>query len=67
MARREVLVITEKGCKMLGIWRTGVEEKIHLSSSKALCWRGVQFQGPFFHVRRFRGAMMLKKFGINFQ
>ena len=67
MARREASVITEKGRKTLGIWRTGMEEKIHLSSLKALCWRGVQFQGSFFHVRRFRGAMLLEKFGINFQ
>ena len=66
-ASREALVMMEKGRKTLGIWRTGVEEKIHLSSSKAPCWRGVQFQGSFFCVRRFKGATMLEKFGMNFQ
>ena len=66
MASREASVMMEKGRKTLGIWRTGAEEKICLSSSKALCWRGVQFQGSFFHVRRFKGAMMLEKFGMNF-
>ena len=39
--RREASVMMEESQEMLGIWRTGVEKKICLSSSKALCWRGV--------------------------
>ena len=64
---KEAPVMMEKGHETLGIWRTGAEEKICLSLSNAPCWRGVQFQDSFFHVRRFKGATMLKKFGMNFQ
>ena len=62
--KREASVITKKGHKTLGIWRTGVEEKICLSSLKALCWR---FQGLFFWIRRFREATILERFGMNLQ
>ena len=65
-AGREALVMMEKGHKMLGIWRTGAEEKIVLSLSNACCWREVQFQGLFFYVRRFKGVTMSEKFGMNF-
>ena len=56
----------ENGQVTLEIWSTGVEEKIRFSSSKAVCWRGVHFHGSSFLVRRFRGAMMLEKLGMNF-
>ena len=65
-ASREVSVMMEKGHTTSGIWRTGAEEKIFLSLSNALCWRGVQLQGSFFRVKRFKGAMMSEKFGMNF-
>ena len=65
-ARREVSVMMENGRDTLGIWRMGVEEKMHFSSSNAFCWEEVQFQSSFFLVRRFRGATMLEKLGINF-
>ena len=66
-ASKEALVMMEKGCRMSGIWRTGVEEKMDLSLSNTFCWREVQFQGSFFCVRRFKGATMLEKFGMNFR
>ena len=56
----------EKGRMTSGIWRTGAEEKMFLSLLNALCWRGVQLQGSFFHVKGFKGAMMSEKFGMNF-
>ena len=66
MARREALVMIENGRMTSGIWSTGVEEKIRFSLSKVVCWRGVHFQGSPFLVRRFRGAMILEKLGMNF-
>ena len=66
MAKREALVMIENGRVMLGIWSIGAEEKIRFSLSKAVCWRGVHFQGLPFLVRRFRGATMLEKLGMNF-
>ena len=65
--RREASVMTVKGWVILGIRRTGVEENICLSVSKVFCCSLVQTQGSFFQVRRLRGAMMFKKFGMNFQ
>ena len=65
--RREVSVITVKGWVTLGIKRTGVEENICLSMSKVFCCSLVQIQGSFFQVRRLRGVMMFKKFGMNFR
>lgn len=44
-ARREESVIREKGQDMLGMQRTGVEEKSAYKESKAFCWRVVQDQG----------------------
>ena len=64
--RREVLVIMVKGQVTSGIRRTGVEENICLSMSKAFCCSLVQIQGSFFRVRRLRGATMFEKFGMNF-
>ena len=66
-ARREVSVITVKGRVTSGIRRTGVEENICLSVSKAFCCSLVQIQGSFFQVRRLRGVTMFKKFGMNFR
>ena len=57
----------ENGQVTSGIWSTGAEEKICLSLSKAVCWREVHFHGSFFLVRRFRGATMLEKLGMNFR
>ena len=64
--RREVSVITVKEQVTLGIRRTGAEENICLSVSKAFCCSLIQIQGLFFQVRRLRGAMMFEKFGMNF-
>ena len=64
-ARREALVMTVKGQVTLEIRRTGVEENICLSVSKAFCCSLVQTQGLFFQVRRLRGATMFKKFSMN--
>ena len=44
-ARREALVMREKGQETSGMLRTGVEEKIALKASKAVCWGSVQDQG----------------------
>ena len=66
MARREASVMIENGRVTSGIWSMGAEEKIHFSSLKAVCWRGVHFHGSSFLVRRFRGATMLEKLGMNF-
>ena len=67
VARREALVMIVKGWVMLEIRRTGAEENICLSVSKAFCCSLVQTQGSFFQVRRLRGATMFEKFGMNFQ
>ena len=64
--RREVSVITVKEQVTLGIRRTGAEENICLSVSKAFCCSLTQIQGLFFQVRRLRGAIMFEKFGMNF-
>ena len=64
-ARREASVITVKEWVTSGIRRTGVEENICLSVSKAFCCSLVQTQGSFFRVRRLRGATMFEKFGMN--
>ena len=65
-ARREASVIMVKEWVTSGIRRTGVEENICLSVSKAFCCSHVHTQGSFFQVRRLRGAMMFEKFGMNF-
>ena len=64
---REVSIMMENGQVTLGIWSTGVEEKMHLSSLNACCCNKVQFQGSFFLVKRLRKAMILEKFGMNFR
>ena len=64
-ARREASVIMVKGQVTSGIKRTGVEENICLSVSKAFCCSLIQTQGLFFRVRRLRGATTFKKFGMN--
>ena len=66
VVRREESVMTVKGWVTLGIRRTGAEENICLSVSKAFCCSLVQTQGSFFRVRRLRGATMFEKFGMNF-
>ena len=58
--------MTEKGLVMSGIRSMGVEVKIDLSLLKARCWRGVQFHGLPFRVRRLRGATTSEKPGMNF-
>ena len=66
VARREASVMTVKGQVTLGMRRTGAEEDICLSVSKAFCCSLVQTQGLFFRVRRLRGAIMFEKFDMNF-
>ena len=66
VASREVSVMMEKGCVTSGIQRTGADEKICLSHSKACCWSWVHAQGSAFRVSRLRGATMLEKSGMNF-
>ena len=65
-ASEEASVMMEKGCVTLGILRTGVEEKICLSYSKAFCCNDIQFQGSSFWVSKLRGVTMLEKSGMNF-
>ena len=66
-ARREASVMMVKGQVTSGIRRTGVEENICLSVSKAFCCSLIQTQGSFFRVRRLRGATLFEKFGMNLQ
>ena len=58
--RREVSVMSEKGCETSGMQRTGADEKMVHRESKAFCWGSVQDQGWSFQVRRTMDAMMLE-------